>query len=197
MLIDALHSAVYLPPLRWTHRLPDHDQSSPVLRRRGPSTDLLFKSLEQLTSFYTVNDLKTPTSQKTVSLRVEKRSRALASCMDYTARFSRSVPELPPGYTAPLQVTQLASRPYGPVGQGYGLRAEGYAYRLEGTYGALSVTGCCQAPRPRGAMEVYGPTQSGPQGLRGRGYEGIQARRPPRRLSFLYCYYYLLFYMTH
>ena len=42
----------------------DHDQSSAVLCRRGPSTDLLFKSLEHLTSLYTVNDLKIPTNQK-------------------------------------------------------------------------------------------------------------------------------------
>ena len=46
MMIDVLHAVVYLPPLRWTHRLPDHNQSSPVLHGRGPvlslSRDRLF-----------------------------------------------------------------------------------------------------------------------------------------------------------
>ena len=45
---------------------------SPVQSRAWTSTDLLFKSLEHLTSHYTIHDLKTPTSQKNGVVTSEK-----------------------------------------------------------------------------------------------------------------------------
>ena len=69
VLIDVLHAGVYLLPVRWIRRLPDLDQSSPVLRGRGAP---ICKSLEHLTSTYTIHDLKTPTSQKNGVVTSEK-----------------------------------------------------------------------------------------------------------------------------
>ena len=65
------------------------------------STDLLFKSLEHLTSHYTIHDLKTPTSQKTGLSRVKNHSHE--RCDESTAWAGRDARDAyTPSYTTQL-----------------------------------------------------------------------------------------------